>query len=262
VIAVTAPVSVLEKLRAAVKAAEGSPFAHVRYNPLAGAPGGLMEGVGVVDFRAWRCAVDFGAFALVFDQGRLWQGASGSRLSELGDPLTPWAPTPLTLVAFAEAAVDATETGTEVIAGEEHLRLAAIADLGALPASHRPLPMPPEVLPDPGRVPFDAFLTHSGSLRRLRWQSAYQPSSKWKTWEELDFVGLADSIEVDWTRMPVYQPLVDDDLEATPEEIQLAERLVDLIERMGPPEEETPPELEEELRLLTEDLRRLEAADE
>jgi hypothetical protein len=258
---VTGAVSVLEKLRVAVRAVEESPFAHVRYNPVAGAPGSFLEGVGIVDFRAWRCAVDFGAYALVFDQGRLWMGASGSRLSELGDPATPWAPTPLTLVAFAEAAVDATESGTDVIAGEEHVRYAAIADLGTLPAGHRPLPMPPENLPDAGYVPFDAFLAHSGTLRRLRWQSAYQAlGPERETWAELDFVSFADSVEADWTRMPEYKPVVDDDVEATPEEIELTDRLVELIERMGPGEE-LRPEAEAELRRIAEDVRRLESAD-
>lgn len=89
----------------------------------------------------------FGSYALLFKDGRLWQGASIASLSELGDPITPWAPTPLTLLAFAEAATDATEVGTEIVEGEECVRLGAIADLGRLPVSHRPLAMPAEVLP-------------------------------------------------------------------------------------------------------------------
>lgn len=174
-----------------------------------------------IDFEGWRCAVDFGAYALVFDQGRLWQGASGVRLSELGDPVTPWAPTPLTLLAFAEAVVGATESGAEVVMDEECVRLRAIADLGSLVASHRPPPMPPENLPEPNAVPFDAVLTESGQLRGLRWRSAYQPlSPEWAMSDELDVIGVADSIEVDWTRMPVYQPV--EDVELMPEALEEA----------------------------------------
>jgi len=73
--------------------------------------------------------------------------------------------------------------------------------------------MPTEVLPNPRAVTFDAFLNELGALRRLRWQSAYQAlAPDWVTWDELDLLTLVDSIEVDWTRTPVYKPVEDGDL--------------------------------------------------
>jgi hypothetical protein len=252
-------VSALEMLRVAVAALEEHGSAEVGFRNVAERrDGGVravpMDGVGVADFQAWRCAVDYGAFALVFKDGRLWQGASGVRLSELGDPITPWSPTPLTLVAFAEAAIVATEVGAEPIGGEECVRLHAIADLGRAEVAHRPLPMPPEVLPDPDAAPFDAVINESGALRRLRWQSAYQPLDNFATFQELDFFSLPGRIEVDWTRLPVYLPVdVDDDL--SPEQTQVIGRLLEVVERLDP-EDESLAHTEELVRLAT-DMKRL-----
>ncbi len=182
---------------------------------------------------------------------RLWQGASGVRLSELGDPITPWSPTPLTLFAFAEAAIDATEVGAEPIGGEECVRLHAIADLGRAEVAHRPLPMPPEVLPDPDAAPFEAVINESGALRRLRWQSAYQPLDNFATFQELDFISLPGRIEVDWTRMPAYQPVDVDDDDLSPEQTQVIGRLIEVIDRLDP-DDESPAQTGELDRLATE----------
>jgi hypothetical protein len=251
-----ARVVAVERLRAAASAAGAHPFARVRFALLSerradGVRGYSMEGIGIVDFRAWRCAVDFGAYALLFKEGRLWQGASGVSLSELGDPITPWASTPLLLLALVEAATDAREAGTEIVGDDECLRLCATADLSRLPVAHRPVPMPPESVPDPSCVAFDGCLSASGMLRRVRWRSAYQPSRDWDHWDELELVAFADEVEVDWTRTPLFKPPEDDD-DLTPQEHDLLQRLADLTEDMDTNHEPSSEQRNELQRLAAE----------
>jgi len=95
--------------------------------------------------------------------------------------------------------------------------------------------MPAETL-DPHDVRSAAFVNDQGRLRRLRWQSPYQPlGPNWIAAFELDLDGPADN-EFDWSKAPIYQPDPDNDTTLAPELLEECNRLIEMIERLGPPE--------------------------
>jgi len=123
----------LERLKAALVGLRADPLTRVRFQIVTerGADGvrvPLPEAVGVLDYEGWRYALDFGGFAQVFNEGQFSDGAPGERLSKFG-PVTPWAPTPLTLIAFVEAATDAIEIGSLKIGDDQCIHLSVSSDI-------------------------------------------------------------------------------------------------------------------------------------
>jgi hypothetical protein len=161
-----------------------------------------MEGIGIVDFVGSRSAIDYGAYAEVFDRGRRRSGASGVELSELGEPATELSWGPLLLVALTEAATSATYGGTETVRGTNCQLLHVVADASSLVGSSPSIS--PAWFSDPDSTPLDACIAADGTLRRLRWSPSYPGDG---TTVVLDFAEFGVELDFDWTRLPLVKPL-------------------------------------------------------
>lgn len=75
-----------------------------------------LDAEGVIDFRRRRYMLDFGAYAVLCDEGREWDGASGRRLATLRTE-KPTQMSPLWLPDLLDGVRSATEVGVDTVRG-------------------------------------------------------------------------------------------------------------------------------------------------
>lgn len=157
------------------------------------------EAEGVVDFRDWRAAADYGGYATIEADDECWSGRSGRALSTL-QPGRPRAFGPLWLLSVLRGATDAHLEGEDVIAGLDCRSFAVVADLANASAhSDVDLALPPV----PGfrelaRLPLHAWIGPDRRLRRVSFDTGSLSHT-------VTFLAFDVDLPADWDHLPTFR---------------------------------------------------------
>lgn len=161
---------------------------------------GRLEGEGVLDIVGRRWMLDFGSYAQLRTDGKLWHGRSGRLLSTLPSEATR-ASDPLWLWDLLAAVTAADAAGLEMLGGDLCTHLDVITNLARVSEAT------PDDVPLPGgfnrfeqleALPVAVWLC-GGQIRRIRFDHGF-------TVDTLDFWDFGVSVNsYDWSRLPTFR---------------------------------------------------------
>jgi antitoxin (DNA-binding transcriptional repressor) of toxin-antitoxin stability system len=140
---------------------------------------------GVIDFERWRCALDYGSYAVVIDGEQEWSGRSGRALDTL-EPRAATARSPLWLLRALEGVREIADDGMVLV------DLVAVQERGAA------VPLPDVATVEEARaLPFVVEPDDAGRLARIAFTGG-------RTTIALELLELGVELPADWSRLPAW----------------------------------------------------------
>jgi len=159
-----------------------------------------LRGEGCIDFRAHRCALDYGSYAMIVVGDRMWSGRSGRPLATLPDEAAT-SIEPTWLLDLDRGVTDVEAHGKELVSGRRCRHLLAHADMGraaAVAPAGLPVPHCAARYGDLLRLPLELWLDEEDYIRRLRQGDEVATLT-------LELLELGVDAPADWTRLPTFR---------------------------------------------------------
>ena len=159
-----------------------------------------LKGEGYIDFRRHRCALDYGSYALIVADDRMWSGRSGRPVATLPDE-TATSIEPMWLLDLVRGVTGVEAEGEELVRGRKRQHLRTHADMGraaAVAPAGLPVPIGAARYEDLLRLPLELWLDEDGYIRRLRQGDETATLT-------LELLELGAEGPADWTRLPTFR---------------------------------------------------------
>jgi len=178
-----------------------------------------LQGEGYIDFRAHRCALDYGSYALIVVGDRMWSGRSGRPVATLPDEPATFIE-PMWLLDLVRGVTDVEAQGEELVSGRRRRHLRAHADISraaVVAPAGLPVPIGAARYGDLLRLPLELWLDEDDYIRRLRQGNETATLT-------LELVELDAEAPADWSRLPTFR---------SPQEAEMCSRAASRAETLA-----------------------------